>query len=592
MSISGSRSSSGQTGGTAPASPRAPEVRVLLVEDDPLDSKRIREMLEASAEARFVVDQALEVEGALGMLQNGRYQVVLLDLTLPEGDGLDVLARAQVAASSVPIIAMGPDQDDALAVEAARLGAQDCLPKGRVEPRRLVRALRQAVERHRLLAEVQFSRHREHYVATHDTLTGLPNRIHVQENLLRMLAYSERSAKPLAVLLVDLDRFKTVNDAVGHSAGDELLRQVAERLCPLIRRGDIMARIGGDEFLIVLQGVDRDHAPAKVAEKVLERLSRPFVLASGEHWVSGSVGIALHPRDGAGVDALVRSADTAMHHAKRSGGDAYRFFDESMNAAVTRRLALEHGLRRALVSGDLVLHYQPRVDLRTGRIVSAEALLRWSSSELGIVTPSEIIPVAEETGLIHGIGRWAVATACAQAKAWDALGAGGLGVAVNVSAHELQGDALLHAVKGALWDSGLDPRRLEIELTETALMRDERAASRVLQELKRIGVRVSLDDFGTGFSSLSLLKTTPVDTLKIDRSFVRDVRTDADDAAIVGAILAMAEKLALGVVAEGVETEQQRDFLRSRGCHEMQGFLFAQPLPADAFVELMKRRKG
>jgi diguanylate cyclase (GGDEF)-like protein len=572
------------------ASP-APEIRVLLVEDDPEDAKRIREMLEASDEGNFRVEEAAEVEAALGLLQNGRFQVVLLDLTLPEGEGLEVLARAQVAAAAVPIIALATDADEAIALQALRLGAQDCLAKGRFEPGRLARVLRHAVERHRLLAEVQFARHREHYVATHDALTGLPNRIHMLENLNRMLAYADRTGKPIAVMFLDLDRFKTINDGMGHPAGDELLRQVAERLCPLIRRSDLMARLGGDEFVVLLQGVDREHAPARVAEKILERLAEPFVLPSGEHWIAGSIGIALYPRDGADADALVRNADTAMYQAKAAGGDAFRFYDESMNAAAARRLTLEHGLRRAIVTNELALHYQPRVDLRTGSIVSAEALLRWSSGDLGIVPPSEIIPVAEETGLIHSIGRWALAAACTQARSWEESGAPRLGVSVNVSAHELKSEALLRGVTSALWDSGLAPGRLELEITETALMRDERMAAEVLKELKRIGVRVSLDDFGTGFSSLALLKSTPVDALKIDRAFVRDVRTDSDDAAIVSAILAMAEQLSLGVVAEGVETEKQRDFLRARGCHEMQGYLFAKPLPPDDLLALLQGRK-
>lgn len=568
------------------------EIRVLLVEDDPLHSKRIREMLEGSDEAAFVIEQALEVEGALGMLQDGRYHVMLLDLSLPEGDGLDVLARAQVAATAVPIVAMGESDDDSLAIQAVRLGAQDCLPKERVEPRRLVRALRHAVERHRLLSELQLARHREHYVATHDALTGLPNRFHLQDHLRRMLAFAERNGRPLAVLFLDLDRFKTINDSLGHPVGDELLRALVERLCPVIRRSDVMARLGGDEFVIAVQHADSEQAPTRVAEAILERVTKPFRLPSGEHWIGVSIGIAVYPRDGVDVDALIRNADTAMYQVKAAGGNGYRFYDDAMNASVARRLTLERGLRRALATDELKLHYQPRLDLRTGRVVSAEALLRWTSPELGVIAPTEIIPIAEETGLIQNVGRWALATACAEARSWDEQGGEKLGVSVNVSAHELRNEEILRAVKSALWESGLEAGRLELEITETALMRDERTAVAVLTELKRMGVRVSLDDFGTGFSSLSLLKSTPVDVLKIDRSFVRDLQNDGDDDAIVGAILAIAGQLKLEVVAEGVETQRQRDLLRNRGCHEMQGFYFAKALPPAEFVALLARLRS
>jgi len=417
----------------AAAGAPAAAIRLLLVEDDPGDSLRLRRLLEGCDEASFIVEQASEVEQALGMLQKGRFQVVLLDLSLPEGSGIDVLARAQVAAESVPIIAMSSHEDDEQAVHALRLGAQDCLPKGRVEPRRLVRALRHAVERHRLLAQLQFARHREHYVATHDMLTGMPNRIHFHEQLRRMLAYADRMGRQTAVLFLDLDRFKTINDSLGHAAGDELLRLVAERLCPLVRRSDLMARLGGDEFVIALQGVDQDYAPARVAQQILERLAQPFVLASGEHWITGSIDIAASPRDGTEVEELVRNADTAMYRAKAAARNAYRFYDESMNVEVARRLLIERELRRALASGGLALNYQHRVDLRSGRIVGAEALLRVTAGELAGVDLGELIPLAEEAALTAAIGEWVIPTACAQAKKWQSAGGVPILLSVNCS---------------------------------------------------------------------------------------------------------------------------------------------------------------
>jgi predicted signal transduction protein with EAL and GGDEF domain len=325
---------------------------------------------------------------------------------------------------------------------------------------------------------------------------------------------------------------------------------------------------------------------------VLELFREPFRLASGDHWVTPSIGIAVQSRDAPDADALVRNADTAMYRSKAAGGNTFRFYDESMNREVARRLALERGLRRALLEDELVLHFQPRIDTRTGSVVSAEALLRWTSAELGVVAPTELIAVAEETGLIREVGMQTLLVACESARRWEDSGLGRLGVSVNVSVHELRDHAFQAMVKKALFDTGLDPKRLELEITETALMHDERTAVDVLDGLRQIGVRVSLDDFGTGFSSLSLLKNTPVDALKIDRSFVRDVTRDKDDAAIVAAILAMAEQLAIDVVAEGVETLRQRDFLSSRGCHEMQGFLFARPLSPEEFAALLRKVRG
>jgi EAL domain-containing protein (putative c-di-GMP-specific phosphodiesterase class I) len=315
------------------------------------------------------------------------------------------------------------------------------------------------------------------------------------------------------------------------------------------------------------------------------------VVGGREYWVGASTGIAVFPRDGGDPDSLIRNAYTAMREAKASGGDGHRFFSSAMNAGNDKRQALETRLRHALEQGELELHYQPKVEIETGRITGAEGLLRWTDSELGVVEPADVIPMAEETGLIAEIGSWSLRTACADCAAWQALGFGGLRVSVNLSPRQVVDDSIREQVVRALWDTGLAPSQLELEITEGTLMENEEVAIRLLEDLKEVGVVISLDDFGTGFSSLSYLKRFPVDVLKIDQSFVQDIAVDPDDAAIVGAIISIADNLQLGVIAEGVETEQQRAFLRGRGCPEMQGFLFAPAVPSAQLVEMLRKQR-
>ena len=423
-------------------------------------------------------------------------------------------------------------------------------------------------------------------------LTGLPNRFALEEQLERALAYAERYGKQVAVMFLDLDRFKNINDTMGHSVGDRLLQLATERLSGLVRRSDMLARLGGDEFILMLQGIDRDYAPGKVAETILGRLAAPYELQGRHYRVTGSIGIAVGPRDGDSVETLVRSADTAMYQAKAQGGNCFRLYDESMNQKVLRRVTLECRLREAFENGQLRVHYQPKISFMTGQIVGSEALLRWSDPELGVISPVEFIPVAEEANLIREIGDWTLRTACSQTRAWQQAGFPSLTVAVNVSACQISTDALRHSIVSTLWDSGLDPTSLELELTESVLMRNDGSALDVLKKLKKIGIGISLDDFGTGFSSLSYLKAIPIDTLKIDRSFVRDYGIDPDDAAIISAVLSISEKLELRVVAEGVETERQRGLLERVGCHEFQGYLFSPAVSSDEFLALLMKQAG
>jgi diguanylate cyclase (GGDEF)-like protein len=563
-------------------------IRVLLVEDDPTHQDRLRRTIEEAESAKFEVDHASDVEQALAKLRDGVYDVMLLDLTLSEGDGLGTLERAKVAAASVPIIALASDDDSAQAIGAVRMGAQDCLDKG-VEPRQLIRILRHAVERHQLLDELHVARQREHFVATHDSLTGLPNRFALEDHLKRALAYAERYDKQVAVMFLDLDRFKNINDTMGHHVGDRLLQLAAERMRGLVRKSDMLARLGGDEFILLLQGIDHDYAPAKVAENILSRMLAPYELLDQNYRVTGSIGIAVSPRDGASAAELIRNADTAMYQAKAQGGDCYQLYDQSMNDTVLRRVTLENKLREAFEKRELKVFYQPKVCFRTGAILGSEALLRWTDSELGVISPVEFIPLAEETNLIREIGDWTLQTACAQTKAWQQAGFPKLSVAVNLSACQIAPDVLRQTIVSTLWESGLAPAKLELELTESVLMRNDVAALDVLKKIKKIGVGLALDDFGTGFSSLSYLKAVPIDTLKIDQSFVRDYGIDSDDEAIISAVLSISEKMDFRVVAEGVETEKQHRLLAEAGCHEFQGFLYSPAVSGEDFLELLKR---
>ena len=438
--------------------------------------------------------------------------------------------------------------------------------------------------------ELRDVRSRERFLATHDPLTGLPNRFAFEDRLKRKIVRAARLEKHLAVLFIGLDRFRAVNDATGHSAGDELLVQVSERLRRAVRRMDGVARVGGDEFVALLYDVRGGQNAARVARKLEDLLSEPFRVEGQERWITPSIGIAMFPRHGAEPEQLMRAAYTAMREVKTRGGGGQGFYSAGMRDAGNQRMQIETRLRKALEADELRLFYQPKVETDSGRIVGAEGLLRWTDGELGVVEPKTVIPVAEETGLISEIGEWSLHTACMQNAEWQRAGFGPLRMSVNLSPRQMAGEGVREAVVRSLWDSGLDASLLELEITEGCLVENEEVASRLLEQLKEIGVAVSLDDFGTGFSSLSYLKRFPVDILKIDQSFVRDIAIDPDDAAIVSAIISIAQNLDLGVIAEGVETEEQLAFLRRRGCPEMQGFLMSPAVPAKEFTEMLERQ--
>jgi len=439
------------------------------------------------------------------------------------------------------------------------------------------------------ITERKRAEERVRHLAFHDALTGLPNRLLFNDRVQVALAQANRSRRCVGTLSLDLDRFKMINDSLGHSMGDKLLCQVAERVQGCVRAGDSVARRGADEFTVLVSGLQSAVDAARIAQKILETIRVPFVIDQRELFLTTSIGAAVYPADGQDPETLIRNADTAMYRAKEQGRDNYQLYTPTMNARAAERLALENRLRQALHNEELVVHYQPLVDLRTGRIRGAEALLRWQHPELGLLPPAEFIPLAEISGLIVPIGAWVLKTACAQARAWQQMGYRGLAVAVNLSSRQFQQPDLVRQVTEALQSSALEASCLDLEITESNAMHNAELSIDALKDLKGIGVRISMDDFGTGYSSLNYLKRFPIDRIKIDQSFVRDVTHNPDDAAIASAVIAMAHSLKMGVVAEGVETKEQLAFLRQNRCDEMQGYLFSPPVPALDFERLLKK---
>jgi diguanylate cyclase (GGDEF)-like protein/PAS domain S-box-containing protein len=438
------------------------------------------------------------------------------------------------------------------------------------------------------VSERKQAEERVKYLATHDSLTGLPNRAMFSELLNHVIQHSRRKQTRCAVFFIDLDRFKFINDSLGHGAGDTLLRTVAQRLKDRLRSSDIVARLGGDEFVMLAQDLSSSSQAAHIARKVLSAVIQPVELFGQECRVTASVGIAMYPDDATDETTLMAHADVAMYHAKEEGKNNFQFYDGRLQTQSRERLAMESHLRRAIELGEFSLHYQAKLDFATLGISGVEALLRWHNAELGHVSPAKFIPLAEETGLIMSIGRWVLQTACAQAVAWQRAGLPPVRVAVNLSPRQLADAGLVAEVRRVLDDSGLAPRYLELEVTESSVMHNVELALEVLTGLHEMGVHLAIDDFGTGYSSLAQLKRFPIDTLKVDRSFIRELPHDAEDMAIAEAILAMGRTLGMRVVAEGVETAAQRDFLRERRCDEMQGYLFSKPLPADDFAQFLR----
>ncbi|OWW18946.1 EAL domain-containing protein [Noviherbaspirillum denitrificans] len=430
------------------------------------------------------------------------------------------------------------------------------------------------------------------HLANHDALTSLPNRSLLLDRLGQALVFAGRSTGQVGVMLVDLDRFKTINDSLGHEVGDRIIVEIARRLSDCVRAGDTIARLSGDEFVLIRPDVTREDEIATLAQQILDAMSRPMTIQGHELYPSASIGVSMYPRDGLDGPTLLKNADTAMYRAKDAGRNNFQFYAHEMNSRALDRLKTETGLRRALERGEFVVHYQPQMDVATGRVIGAEALLRWELPGQGMVFPADFIPIAEETGLIVPIGQWVLRHVCEQKRKWhDAGWFPDLRIAVNLSARQFKQQDIARAVSQVLQETGCRPEWLELEITESVVMESPEAAAETLHKLSTMGVHLSIDDFGTGYSSLSYLKRFPLDALKIDRSFVRDVTVDADDAAIVRAVIALAHSLKLSVIAEGVETADHLDFLRAQQCDAVQGYHLGRPMPVDKFEHFMRESK-
>ena len=422
-----------------------------------------------------------------------------------------------------------------------------------------------------------------HYMAYHDPLTGLPNRALFKDRFQHAITIANRAQKSLGVMFIDVDRFKAINDSLGHEGGDAVLIETAKRIRACLRASDTACRIGGDEFTVILERLPSNEHAAQVANRLIQKFSEPMTVGNREIIVTASIGIAVYPGATQDIQRLLKDADAAMHAAKEAGRNGYVFYTQEMEARAQESFEYEMGLRRALQNREFLIYYQPRVNTATGTVIGAEALLRWQHPGRGLVTPDNFIPLLEDTGLVIPVGEWVLQQACLQGRRWQDAGHKSLNVSVNLSMKQFRAGTLLNSVRQALAESGLPPRSLELEITETVLVDDAEQALDLMHQLKQIGVTLSIDDFGTGYSSLNYLRRFPIDLLKIDGSFIRDVTRNRGDAAITTTIAVMAKSLRLGILAEGVETREQARFLKTIGCHDMQGFLFGGPMPVEQF---------
>ena len=555
-----------------------------------------RDLLAEVPGAPYELEWVRNYASELSAVREKRHDVYLVYYRLGAETGLTLLKCVCLENPDVPVIMLTGQRDREIDVQAMKAGAADYLVKGELNAAMLERSIRYALERSR--AEREITR-----LAFYDSLTGLPNRARFLDRLSQAAARSERGHGVVAVLFLDIDNFKRINDTLGHHAGDLLLKEVAGRLMERVRRCDtvsrpghspgaenLIARLGGDEFVLLVSDVQRPEDASVVATRILAELSGPFLVDGHEVFVSASIGIAVSPVDGQETQQLLTNADTAMYQVKDEGKNSFKFYEPTMHAAALDRLKLEGALRRAVANEEVILHYQPEFDARTEQMVGVEALVRWHVPGQGLISPAEFIPLAEETGLITGIGDWVLRAACRQNRKWADAGIGPIPIAVNLSTQQFGQQDLTDKSHSVITEYGIPPGYLLLEITESTMMKNSVATARRLQELNDMGVRLAIDDFGTGYSSLSYLKRFPLHALKVDRSFIMDVVDDADDAAIVRAIVAMADSLKLKVVAEGVETLAQMRFLLNEGCDLVQGFLFSRPKPADEIEQWLTER--
>jgi len=558
-------------------------IKTLLIEDNEADSRLLKVLLNDAQPGKHVITAAYTAKEGMACLQENDFDIVITDLNLPDTDDLNVITYIQEINSEVPIVVLSGQNDEKLALQIVQMGAQDYLIKGQGDGHLISRVIDYSIERKKDIQELS-------QLANYDSLTGLANRLLFRERLDRALIRADRSKALVALLVIDLDRFKNVNDSLGHDAGDQLLIKVASRLEQCTRDGDTIARLGGDEFTIVMEDIKSIDDVVKIADKVLHFMKKEFEINSHEIFVTPSIGITIYPIDDTNASHLFINADSAMYQAKESGRNCYRFYTADMNSHLIVQMNLEAKLRRAIERQEFVLYYQPKFNVQSRESIGAEALIRWNEPEEGMISPAVFIPLAEETGLIGPITDWVMKEACKQNSIWQQQGYKPIRMAVNLSPKQFNQENIAKRIFNQIICSDLAPKYVELEITEGALVEDVEKSNQILNELKSWGIHISIDDFGTGYSSLSYLKKFSLDTLKIDQSFVRDLMKDPDDAAIVSAIIAMARSLKFNVIAEGVETEEQFNYLAAHGCNEIQGYFMGRPVPAEEFTQFLTKK--
>jgi len=555
-------------------------IKLLLVEDDHKEALKINNMLKEGLQNQYTLEQRLSVSEALDLVQQETFHAIILDLHLPKGQSFESIPQFIQYCPAAPILILSGVEDEEQAIHAVKSGAQDYLIKGQTSSSTLCRAIRYAMERHRATQRIT-------QLAHYDHLTGLANRGLFYERLNCAVARCNRNDMAIALMFLDLDHFKAINDTLGHECGDSLLKTVATRIKKCIREIDTGVRLGGDEFAVLLEQIVSVEDVSAVAERVLHLLAQPIIVNHHQFQVTGSLGITIYPWDSANPQELLSHADAAMYRAKAQGGNNYQFYTAGMKTAGLDGSTLKVELSRALAKKEFLLHYQPQMNLRTKQIIGMEALLRWHHPYQGLIGPNQFIPQAEENGMIIPIGEWVLRAASKQAKYWEKQGFPSPQVAVNLSARQIHQGNLPALISDILKRSHLDPENLKLELTETFLIYETTDTLKTLRELKAMGVHLFIDDFGAGYASLRYLKSFPVDGIKLDQSLIQQLPHNTNDAAIVQAVISLGKAMGLQVIAEGVESQEQVDFLEEHGCDAMQGYWIAPPLPAHESAQHM-----
>ena len=566
---------------------------ILIIDDD----EQIRGLLKELLGVRFDCVDVGSAEDALSVLGAMSFNLVISDIQMGGLSGLDLVPRVLERAPETVVVMISGQQTIESAIEAMRVGAFDYITKP-LDLRHVEAAVGRALEHQQLLQDKRkYENHLEELVrertariehlAFYDAFTDLPNRALLSDRFSQALVGAARSQRKVGLILIAIDRFKKINETFGYRIGDLLLKQVAARLQSYVKNGDTLARSGDDEFALLLRRVAGTEELADVSQAIADVLKPPFSVKGNQIYVTGSSGLSLFPNDGQDTETIMKNAAAALFRAKELGGNCHQFYTAEMNARALEHLTLEYNLRGAIENRQLINHYQPVLDLASGKVVGMEALVRWQHPEFGLLGPAKFIHLAEDTGLILGVADLVMSNACAQARRWRDNGCGNLRMAVNISARQFQDQSFQEKIVRILGEARLDPQSLELEITETSIMENADSAVKALSAIRELGVRIAIDDFGTGYSSLSYLKRLPIDTVKLDQSFVKGATSDPSDAALVMAIITLAHNLRLKVIAEGVETEEQRAFLRLLRCDEAQGYLFGRPAPADAFDSML-----